>query len=99
MTLSEGRALDVQIFLCGFKPIIRMTRRRGVGGEGSGVRLGSGDGVREREKILERLGKSALEGRVSDECEAEAAVGGEGGGAAQSAMTDADSARSVSPIL
>lgn len=39
-----------------------MTIRRGVGGGGKGVSDGSGDGVRERENRLERLGKSAREG-------------------------------------
>ena len=45
----------------------RRTRRRGVGGGGKGVKTGSGEGVRDREKMLESLGKSALDGKESDE--------------------------------
>lgn len=43
-----------------------MTIRRGVGGGGRGVRAGSGDGVREREKRLERLGGSDRDGMDKD---------------------------------
>lgn len=41
--------------------------RRGFGGAGSGVRVGSGDGVREREKRFDRLGMSLKDGIESDE--------------------------------
>ena len=81
-----------------------MTIRRGVGGGGSGVSCGSGDGVREREKILESRGISKFLRSVLRSVSRDRAVGGsagEGGGGvgAIKVIAKADSASRVSPSL
>ena len=83
-----------------------MTMRRGTGGGGRGTRAGSGDGVRERAKMLESDGMdmcfrrawafSRKSGFTSGWAVSES---GTGGGGSQSAMADADSLSSVSPTL
>lgn len=70
--------------------------RRGVGGGGSWVRLGSGDGVRDRENKFERLGKSCSVG--IDKWDCGGVTGSWVGGAGVRLITSADSARRVSPI-
>lgn len=84
-----------------------MTIRRGVGG--SGANSGSGDGVRERLKRffragIEREGKREVSCSSSFSCSppfffSEFFDGGADVGASQRAITVADSASSVSPIL
>lgn len=62
---------------------------------------GSGDGVRERARRLDRLGKSDLEGKLSFEleCDSEAFPEAVAVGAAARLIINADSASNVSPIL
>ena len=82
-----------------------MTRRLGTGGAGSGARVGSGDGVRERARMLnlEREGKdkeclcSGFGG--SSVVWPTLVSGAAGGGASHRAITDADSFINVSPTL
>lgn len=77
-----------------------MTSLRGVGGAGRGVSDGSGDGVRDRENMLDIFGSSMRLGLGTDKLEW--ASGVEGGGRSkevENEMTDADSANSVSPTL
>ena len=70
-----------------------------MGGGGNGVRRGSGDDALDREKRLEMVGKSAFVGSESDVRDSDDGGVGGGGGSAQKVITDADSAKSVSPIL
>jgi hypothetical protein len=75
--------------------------RRGTGGGGRGVSVGSGEGVRDREKRLDRLGRSAREGIEREKCGLclGSSGSGAGGGAGAKLMTNADSARSAWPKL
>lgn len=74
--------------------------RRGVGGRGSGVSEGSGEGVREREKRFDRLGRSVLDGMDREKCECfVSSTSGIRGGAAAKLITAADSASRASPKL
>lgn len=72
-----------------------MTIRRGVGGAGRGVSVGSGDGVRDREKRFEMLGRSCKDG-IDRWCDG-GVEGASDGGAGAKLITRADSARSACP--
>ena len=86
---------------CGASPTTSSTSRRGFGGAGSGVSAGSGEGVRERCTMCERLGRdSALCFGLLDALDSAGASGGASGedvGELARLITDADSARRVSP--
>lgn len=81
-----------------------ISRRRGLGAAGRGGSVvGSGDGVRERWKMDENVGtcSSLRFFRSSERVKEEGSGSGtsSGAGVALRAMTDADSARRVSPVL
>lgn len=75
-----------------------------MGGAGRGVMVGSGDGGRERARMLnlERGGRDKgllFSGSLSFSGGVWLVSSAAGGGASHRAITDADSLRSVSPIL